>query len=720
MASSTVTAISLHCNLCSNPFSDPRLLPCLHIFCKSCLDTQQSVQNGGILTCPSCYKTTTRQPSQLPIHLRIEKEVELSKLKQSGEAVCDICDDNNKADSYCEECVSPICSDCVSSHQRIKLFKGHNIVSLDSAKPQTPPATCGLHPKSIIKYYCFKCRSLVCSECLIDHKLHKWVSIDEAAEIEKGDLKLFLPKVEERCLPINEVVVKIDSVIKIVDKNKGLLAEELDKAVKEIISAVERRHTDLLKELDDLTIAKKTQLEMQKEDIERIQSGLKRVLDTGTCACDEYSSLEVLAIKGFIQHASEELLEECRLSSLHPVAFEGPRLQIDLSTVNEAVSSFGKIIPMSHYPPLCSLVDINPKLPIGVAVKCECLLTLQARNNRGEDLMEGGANVKGIYSNKRFKNSPLANRNCDVRDLCNGKYEIGFLWHLPGIFELHITVDDIPVQDSPYWIKFIDYGSMFALESCSNFINILSPNYICCDNHIRLFVSTNEGSIEIYDDNGNKVKEIPKSKHDGKHLRGIAVDDKNAVMFISSSGTHKIIKTDLNGKVIATIGRGKGSGEMQFKFPTGLCLTKEGLLLVGDCNNERVQVLGSDMSFVRFIECDNPVWGVSVDTAGNVHIGTTDCVEVFTINGVKVTEYGQRRLYKAGDIQFPNFQHPTKSTYSLVTHCIDVGEVCLYNWSKDELLHSFNVGDHPLGLTIDQQGTLYVCCYETNLIILFS
>ena len=694
------------------------------VFIKLCLDTQQSVQNGGILTCPSCNKTCTRQPSQLPRHLRIVKEVELSKLKQSGELVCAACIDNKKAASYCEDCPSPICSDCVISHRRLKCFEGHNIVSLDSAKPQTLPVTCGLHPTENIKFYCFKCRSLVCSECLIDHKPHKLpVAIDEAAEIEKGDLNSFLPKVKERCLPINEVVGKIDSVIKIVDKNKGEVAEELDKTFKEIMSAVERRHIELLKELVDLTIAKKTQLEMQKEDIERIESGLKRVLDTGTSACDEYSNHEVLAIKGFIQHASEELFEECRLSSFHPVTVGGPRLQINLSTVNKAVSSFGKIIPMSHYPPLCSLVDINPKLPIGVAVECKCLLTLQTRNNRGEDLKEGGANVKGIFSQEGVDNAVLANvMSFDVpRDLGNGKYEISFIMYFPGIFELHITIDDIPVQDSPYWIKSIDYSSMRSgIHQC---INVLSPNYICCDIRNRLYVTTNEGFIEIYDNkNGSKVRHMPKLKHGSKFFRGIAVD-KNGVMFVASAGTNKVIKTDLNGNFIVSFGGKKDSEKSQFKTPTGLCLTKEGLLLVGDCNNNRVQVLRSDLSFVRFIECDNPVWGVSVDTAGNVHIGTTNCVEVFTINGVKVTEYGRGRISKAGDIRFPNFQHPTGTCnynmYSLVTDCVKDGRVCLYDWPTNNQLHSFKVGNHPLGMAIDQQGTLHVCCFEGNAVSSF-
>ena len=703
----------LSCNICSNPFSDPRLLPCLHVFCKSCLEIHQS-QNEGTLTCPSCCKTTSCRPSQLPKHLRIEREVDLLKVQQSDKVVCGTCDDNNKAESYCEDCVSPICSDCVTTHKRIKPLKGHSIVSFDSAQPQSHPVTCSLHSKENIKYYCFKCCSLICSECIIDHKLHRWVTIDKAAEIEKAVIESLLPKVEKSILPINKIVEKIEDVAIIVDQKNKEIAEELDRSVEEIIGNVNKRHADLLKELDDLTIAKKTQLDMQKEDFERMESGLIRVLNAGTSACKEYSGLEVLAVKGFIQQASRTLIEECRLSSLHPVTVGGPELIFNLSTVNKTVSSFGKINSKSEYPPLCSLVGVNPKLPIGMATDCECLFTLQTRNNKGEDLTEGGANVKGIIMHdliwKLFE--------CDICDLNNGKYEISFMSYLTGIYELYLTVNDAPVQDSPYSIKFIDYSKLSSYQ----IMPTMSPNYICRDSQNRLYVSTNEGSIEIYDDE-EIVKLIPKSKHGGKHLRGMVIDDKHGVLFVASSGTNKVIKMDMNGEVIATIGSGKGSGELQFKYPTGLCLTKDGLLLVGDCNNNRVQVLGSDLSFIRFIECNNPVWGVSVDTGGNVHVGTTDCVEVFDIHaGEKITEYGQERFWKAGDIQFPNFQHPTKSTYSLVSHCIDVfddGEICLYNWSQNKLLHSFKACNHPLGLTVDQEGTLYVCCYEDDVILSF-
>ena len=45
-----------------------------------------------------------------------------------------------------------------------------------------------------------------------------------------------------------------------------------------------------------------------------------------------------------------------------------------------------------------------------------------------------------------------------------------------------------------------------------------------------------------------KLEKIPKSKHGGGNkLRGIAVDAESGVMFIASSGTNKVIKTDERG-----------------------------------------------------------------------------------------------------------------------------------------------------------------------------
>ena len=104
---------------------------------------------------------------------------------------------------------------------------------------------------------------------------------------------------------------------------------------------------------------------------------------------------------------------------------------------------------------------------------------------------------------------------------------------------------------------------------------------------------------------------------------------------------------------------------------------------------------------------------MAVDSTGNVHAAATDRVEVFSINGDKIMEYGKGVLSQAGDVAFPSFQ----SWYSFVTNVLDDdngttnGEVYIFDWSNDTVVHSFLVGD-PLGIEVDQEGALFVCCWN--------
>ncbi len=110
---------------------------------------------------------------------------------------------------------------------------------------------------------------------------------------------------------------------------------------------------------------------------------------------------------------------------------------------------------------------------------------------------------------------------------------------------------------------------------------------------------------------------------------------------------------------------------------------------------------------------------VAVDPGDNIHVGTTECVEVFDFKGVKITEYGQHHLSKAGDIQFPSFQQPSDCKFSFVTECHHNAEIFFFNWKTDTVLHRIATGSHPLGLRIDQSGHMSVCCFEDKEIQLF-
>ena len=345
MASGTTTAPA-SCNLCSKSFTDPRLLPCLHVFCKSCLEFLQP-RNEGTLTCPTCYKTSPHPPANLPRHLRIERDVAMSRIQESGETVCDTCDENNKAEAYCEDCSSGICSSCVGMHKRVKIFKTHkvvSVVSLHSAQPHSStdlPIPCTIHPSEAIKYYCISCSTLACSDCILDHKEHDCRHLDKAQEDERAELQLVLDEVEKTIPSIVGAIGRISNVIKCTCANGEKATEEVNEAFRQIYAAVEKRRLEILEEVKTSVAAKTTQPEIQKEGLKKIIAGLQLALDSGHVACTEYSAIETLAIKAFIYQASKGLLEESHSTDFHPVNNSNLRVAINPSKVMEMVSTLG-------------------------------------------------------------------------------------------------------------------------------------------------------------------------------------------------------------------------------------------------------------------------------------------------------------------------------------------------------------------------------------------
>ena len=125
-------------------------------------------------------------------------------------------------------------------------------------------------------------------------------------------------------------------------------------------------------------------------------------------------------------------------------------------------------------------------------------------------------------------------------------------------------------------------------------------------------------------------------------------------MYIASAGTNKIVKVTLDGKFITSVGE-KGSGELHFSSPTGLHFGKDELLYVADSRNKHIQVLRSDLSFVRtiMVKCRSNVWSVSTDSTGNIHVGTNGgIIEIFSSVGQYIGQYGSGIVQYVVDIAF--------------------------------------------------------------------
>ena len=478
----------------------------------------------------------------------------------------------------------------------------------------------------------------------------------------------------------------------------------------QIFEALEKRRLELHKDLDSAAITKTTQLQLQKEGLESLSSAVQLAIDSDKVALADYSNIEFLAVKSFLQDASESLAKETLSTDLSPIVVSTLSQNIETTKLIETISSINGICSHSYSPALSSFVGINPKMAIGVSKGSKCNLILQTRDSRGEDVAEGGAEVRGVLT------SGSEVHECVIKDFKEGRYEISFDSPVEkGPHQLHVTIDDVGITGSPLTIRMRDYG---AITTPATYIQLQSsPLYVHSVSDVQ-YVSSLDYYIRAWN-NGKEIKMLTYVYW----VRGIAVDEQNGVIFAIStrSSTKKVMKFSLaDGEVLASAGT-RGSGELEFDWPEGICCTKDGLLVIGDESNKRVQVLESDLTFVRMMSCQSDVRGVSVDSSGNIHAAAGDRIEVFSISGEKLTEYGEGVLHRAKDVAFLYSHASSQSGLSFVTNYIEEkrSSVCIFDWRKDDLVHSFMVLDSMCGIDIDQEGTIFACVTNSKQVLKF-
>uniref|UniRef100_A0A8D3AN38 Tripartite motif containing 59 n=1 Tax=Scophthalmus maximus TaxID=52904 RepID=A0A8D3AN38_SCOMX len=138
----------LTCSVCYSLFSDPRVLPCSHTFCKTCLDNLlQASTNYSIwrplrlpLKCPNCRSVMELPPTgvdALPTNVCLRAIIE--KYQSDSEPRPPSCQEHNRhpLNMYCIQDRQLICGLCLTVGQH----QGHPIDDLQAAfirEKQTP------------------------------------------------------------------------------------------------------------------------------------------------------------------------------------------------------------------------------------------------------------------------------------------------------------------------------------------------------------------------------------------------------------------------------------------------------------------------------------------------------------------------------------------------------------------------------------------------------
>ncbi|XP_015357718.1 tripartite motif-containing protein 45 isoform X1 [Marmota marmota marmota] len=467
------------CPLCMGLFKAPRLLPCLHTVCTTCLeqlepfsvvdmrggDSDTSSEGSifqelkprnqqsqiGIL-CPVCDAQV-----DLPIggvkaltldHLAMN-DVMLENLHGEGQGlVCDLCNDR-EVEKRCQTCKSNLCQFCCQAHRRQKKTSYHTMVDLKDLKGYSrvgKPILCPIHPAEELRLFCEFCDRPVCRDCVVgEHREHPYDFTSNVIHKHGDSVRELLRGTQPRVEALEEALAQIKRVNSALQKRVEAVAADVQKFSEGYIKAIEEHRNKMLKQLEDIRVQKENSLQLQKAQLEQLLADMRTGVEFTEHLLASGSDLEILITKGVVVE---------RLRKLNKVEYNthpGVNDHISFSPQEKAgqchgYEVYGAINTKEVDPAKCVLQgeDLHR-----AREKQTASFTVLCKDATGESMGRGGDNVHVAVLPKDKKDSPVRTM---VQDNKDGTYCVSYTPKEPGLYTVWVCIKKQHVQGSPFTV----------------------------------------------------------------------------------------------------------------------------------------------------------------------------------------------------------------------------------------------------------------------------
>ena len=351
----------LICAICHDLFNKPKILPCLHSFCTSCLEewSERSAKlddsSKHHLECPLCRAkillSTSRDVQELPSDFSTIRLVEIVHLLQEQEGsksvmpICQNCDDKENAVTFCGHCAIFLCEFCEKSHKKAKVTKQHKICSLDDMRKGTGEIPlvlpekvemCPIHPTEPLELYCRCEEVLICRDCIIkEHKDHDYDVISDVVEGEKEILKEALANIQQLVGEVENAVTRVQDRRKDVENKKEDNLRKLDNAFHALHIALDKRKQQLSEEINANSTEKVESLQVQEDELCFLLNQLKSCYSFIDNKVQQGVKQGMLAMKRSMLERRDKLAELKRKTKMYAKIRNHP--PVNLNKMGEAI-----------------------------------------------------------------------------------------------------------------------------------------------------------------------------------------------------------------------------------------------------------------------------------------------------------------------------------------------------------------------------------------------
>ena len=685
------------CSVCSDLFTDPKQLSCLHSFCLKCLKGWYETCGGGdTIKCPKC-QTLSRVPASgdlkdLPTSFYLNGLIDVLAIKECNktQVKCGNCDKKNSEVSYCFQCCTFYCDQCAAAHDILRRNRGHRVLAIKEFQDKDledvlkRPVFCSRqdHREEELKYYCKECETALCQTCVtLDHGGHVLKLIKEEAESQKLEIKSVIERQKHNLELKMNVLTKLDKdSVDMIQQNE-IVKRDAKRFADGLIKSIQAKLKNIITMAENKTKKSLESLKAKRREIQHQINVMKSSLEEAEKRLKRSTTFDVVNLKKSLQAMFQ------KVDQTKPIVHDSGSLQAFVFVKNQ------------------KMLDIVEGEEIGIlkeGYRTKARETLA----EGEGLKEGtvgrkaqfnlitrNAERKQWYDERdrvtvKIKDEKGQNNVTEVQinDNKDGMYNISYYPRVQGTLKLLIKVNGKYIAGSPFNV-------------------IVKPFHF---NPVLFWGQ--QGS-------GDGMFTYPV---------GVAVNDEDEIV-VADQGNHRVQVFDSNGAFLRSFGR-KGENDGEFKYPFGIAIDTDRKIFVADTNNHRIQILSWEGrhldSFGGQGSLDSQLhhpWGLSLDSTGNLIVADAGhkLIKIFTPDGRFVMKIGGQ-----GSFSFP-------------IHCVQCGEYFIVSDSNEHCVKVFNREGHflykfgkkgegdgefncPQFLSVTQSKHLLVCDRRNNRIQVFK
>ncbi|XP_032894420.1 tripartite motif-containing protein 66-like isoform X2 [Amblyraja radiata] len=319
------------CLVCKRDLTnrEPRLLPCLHSFCKDCVPAgsrnhsppspvgQEDSSREGIICCPACRQTCYTGDVVDNVFIR---EYPPESLNMD---TCSACE-NKPAFKFCSDCSKWLCSACSEEHLHGTDTKHHKLLTSEHAAGDESEVNkfslvCPLHTNEPLKLFCETCDILVCWTCqLTQHKEHSFKYLEDVLQNQKVTLEELTLKMEEKRIKMQNSAKQAQDRLNELMQVRMKVENQIKMAKMAMLSELNKRMNVLMDQVERITNERRLKLEHRLQTVMGLCRNLEHVLNFHNWAVARKNNIPFIFSKELILFQMHRILEtECNTDLGH-------------------------------------------------------------------------------------------------------------------------------------------------------------------------------------------------------------------------------------------------------------------------------------------------------------------------------------------------------------------------------------------------------------------